>query len=122
MEPESILHLFWDCKITKNFWKNFSQWVESKCTHIGYINLQADLILFGSSTSFKTDELFDLIILLAKYYLYKCKLKEILPKVDQFKAEMTYYFFIDKERYFNKSLFNQFNVRWAMYRNLVDNS
>ena len=55
----------------------FLNWLLKCCSHLGNLNLSLEVILFGVENNTKTDKIFDLLLLLAKLYIYinvKCKM------------------------------------------------
>ena len=45
-----------------------------------FVNLNESIALLGHDCDFKSDDTFDLIILLAKILIYKCKVKKNIPQ------------------------------------------
>ena len=43
------------------------------------ITLNESIVLFGHNVNFRSDDTFDLIILVAIFFIYKCKVKKIIP-------------------------------------------
>ena len=116
--PETILHLFWECISVKNFWNSFVQLMLDKCIHITHLTLNPELILLGETENTKTDNIFDFIILLAKFYIYKCKVLMVLPNITHFRYVLQNRYIIERNIYFSKCLYNKFQTKWAMYHNL----
>ena len=56
----------------------------NSCTHLSYFDFSEELVLFGTKKTVETDVVMDLIILLAKFYLYKCKLQKSVPVLNAF--------------------------------------
>ena len=77
-EEESLTHIFCKCPIVKCFWNNILDWLKGKCDHIYNLVLTDQLIIFGCSEQTITDSVFDLLLLLAKYFIYKCKCQGIM--------------------------------------------
>ena len=44
-----------------------------------------NIVLFGHDIHFKSDNTFDLIILEAKFFIYKCKINKTIPQLNLFK-------------------------------------
>ena len=78
------------------------------------VNLK-NLVLFGVDSTVITDNIFDLIILLAKQYLYRCKLEQSVPLVSVFRKQLKLRY--KSEEYNSKITFkeNAFNARWHCY-------
>ena len=50
----------------------FETFVNEKCLNMINMKLTEDFILFGNAKDFESDEIFDFIILFAKFCIYKC--------------------------------------------------
>ena len=82
-EKETLFHLFWSCSETSCFWRGFMKWLAES-----QIKLKSDIftpdIIIGlrSDTLSNTNRYF--YFLAARYYIWSCKTKEILPKIERF--------------------------------------
>ena len=112
-KSESIIHLLWQCPYIQQFWTSLAEYINIKCTHVHNFHFTKDLVLFGMCHNIKTDTILDLIILLAKQYIYSCKVKTTLPSFATFK-------YIINERYkIEKTLnANSADGRWIPYKNM----
>ena len=74
-DSETIIHLFYECTVVEKFWKDLSFLLNKRCKHSNnfQINKNKRLILFGQSDNVYTDNICDVIILMAKFYIYRCK-------------------------------------------------
>ena len=77
-EEETLLHLFWECLAVQSFWSDvmISRDIQ--------VELNMPLILFGLDLNVQTDRRFDLIILMAKFHIFKSKLQKGKPDVNIF--------------------------------------
>ena len=55
-----------------------------------------NLVLFGTEIDIKTDTVFDLVILQAKQFIYKCKLDKCLPALSCFLQQLMLKYKIDE--------------------------
>ena len=55
--------------------------MKEKCETVLNVKFTQNLVLFGTEIDIKTDTVFDLVILQAKQFIYKCKLDKCLPTV-----------------------------------------
>jgi len=69
-EIENILHMYYECNIIRQFWTNVMSWLGI------YPDFSKDTIFFGSD-----DALYFLILMVAKKYIYNCRLSNSLPNV-----------------------------------------
>ena len=79
---ETIIHLMWECANVQNFW------TDRKCSHSHEFSFTKDLVIFGISNTIKTDKICDLIVLLAKSYLYRTKAQHNTLGIKSFKTEL----------------------------------
>ena len=78
-ETESISHLFWECESALRFWNSLSLLVSE--TNVLRIDFNQRNILFGISKGLLS---VNYLILVGKYYIYKCKWLGIIPKTKGF--------------------------------------
>ena len=81
---ETVVHLFWECKIVQNFWTHYVNWLTKYCKHICNLKLSPELVIFGCKDNLKTDSIFDLLLLLAKYLIYRCKVQMVQLNIINF--------------------------------------
>ena len=112
---ETITHLFWDCHQTKEFWTHLENYITTKCTHSNRFYFTKELVLFGICNKIKTDRICDLLILLAKHYIYKCKVRKTLPIFRNFKHVINYRYLV--ESYINDNS-REFKNEWLPYINM----
>lgn len=93
MIVESILHLFFECIYVKYFW------IDIECLFGllsgSKINIsKRDVIFFCDKKDMDNSHNFmlNLLILLGKYYIHKCKWSEIKPSISHFKIDLRNYF------------------------------
>ena len=70
-EEETIIHLFCDCEVVKNFYNNFENMIYEKVSVL--LNFTKTEILFGRKGS---GQIQNLLILLFKYYIYRQRCKQ----------------------------------------------
>ena len=90
IEEESIEHLFFDCGKTFQFWEVFANHLR-QC--FPDFTLEKKHILLGSRNfcSF-----LNLLVLIAKKYIYSCKLKEKLPNIVELEFKIKKYYSLEK--------------------------
>lgn len=117
-ETETIQHLFWDCTIISQFWSKLLNLLQNKCSDCKNLQFFEKFILFGLSNDNSSDSVLDLIILHAKFFIYKCKLQKIIPNVDIFiKILQSVYYDM---KYLSKICDNSllFDLKWNSYVSL----
>ena len=86
---DTIQHIFWECKHSQQFWTRLGL-TEREVYFLLQIKTEC-LILFGINDNIKTENVFDFILLLAKQYLYKCKIGKQPPNIDIFRRRKKLY-------------------------------
>ena len=69
MFSEDLMHIFWLCKHVQSFWNTVINWIFFK-TKIR-LQVNAQTIILGNPNYSKKDSVVNLIILIAKQYIYK---------------------------------------------------
>ena len=78
-ERDTIYHYLWQCEQTRAFWTEFEKWLREKCSKCKRLNLTPALILDIMKTKTKkqkqkTEAGFDYILVVATYFVYKCRI------------------------------------------------
>jgi hypothetical protein len=96
-EKENIQHLLWYCPLVQWFWKELEKRLNDKCFHVNALHFTEHLIIFGCDKNIRTDQIFDLIIVMAKEYIYQCKMGKELPQLDVFLLRLKHRYSIEKQ-------------------------
>ena len=118
MHKDSIDHFMWKCQHIQSFWKDLQGLLKEKCQSCTCLHINEKLVLFGVDYGMKTDTVFDLIMLSAKMFIYKCKLNNTQPLLNIFMNEMKYRYRI--EMYIAKinNCYNKVMTNWFPYSNI----
>ena len=82
-EKESLFHLFCSCSETSFFWQGFKRWLAENQIKLKSNIFTPDIIIgLRSDTLSNTKQYF--YFLVARYYIWSCKIKEVLPKIERF--------------------------------------
>lgn len=82
-EKESLFHLFWSCSGTSCFWRGFTKWLAENQIKLKSNIFTPDIIIgLRSDTLSNIEQYF--YFLVARYYIWSCKTKEVLPKIERF--------------------------------------
>ena len=73
---ENIFHIFWECNVTQNFWFSIIDWIRN---YDIFLPFSAKEVILGVSEDFVNSKTVNNILLLLKYYIYKCRCKSVLP-------------------------------------------
>ena len=85
---ETIQHLLWSYQKVTRFWNQLADFLNRRCTHAHNLKFNEYLVLFGECLDIKTDEICNLIILMAKFYIYRCKVRKVSPNIKIFIKEL----------------------------------
>ena len=112
---ETIIHLFWECRFVQRFWNDFSFMINKKCVHSHNFKFTENLIIFGKCNATHTDKICDLIILIAKFYIYRCKVQNKSLNINIFIKELYRRYQIEKSISKDSNLFKN---NWTQYETL----
>ena len=83
IEKESLFHLFWLCRETSCFWQDFLKWLVENQMNLKSNILTPDIMIgLRSDTLSNTKQYF--YFLVARYYIWSCKTKEVPPEIERF--------------------------------------
>lgn len=117
---DSIEHMFWRCEIAQRFWICLQNLINEKCTVACNITLTESLILFGIAQNFKSDTVFDFIILFAKKFLYTCRMDNTDPALMVFRRKLSARYSIEKYNAGIQCRVHDFEDSWYPYKPLID--
>ena len=69
---ENIFHIFWECNVSQNFWLSVIDWIKNYGILLPF---SAKEVMLGVSEDFFNSKTVNNILLLFKYYIYKCRCK-----------------------------------------------
>ena len=115
-ERDSIEHIFWNCMYAEQFWNKFEELLNMKCTTVVNFKFTKSLVLFGTEKCVKTDTVFDLLLLLGKWYLYKCKMDKSVPQISVFKRHLMSRYKIEEYNARLKNTLFNFELKWFQYK------
>ena len=119
-ERDSIDHYLWDCPYVHSFWVDLEKRMKEKCENCVRLSLSKELILFGTDGNCTMDEVFELIMLFAKFFVYKCRFNKVKPTVHVFLKELQYKYRIEKHVHCLNMQYYEFQRKWIPYINLID--
>ena len=110
---ETFLHLFYECFCTKNIWLGLIEFL-NKC---GYEiqNISAKEVIFDDVDILDQYNTVNHIILLAKYYIYRCRCTNTIPTIKGLLEYLKYYIRIEKisADYVSPSQKDRFIEKWV---------
>ena len=102
-----------------SFWADILGWINEECPHCVNMTFSDSFIVFGVKQNIRTDKVFDLILLLAKFHVYKCKLQNIIPNKPAFKQSLKNRYNIEMYNHAISFTMDKFRTNWLPYANLV---
>ena len=93
--------------------------LKEKCETALNVKFTQNLVLFGTETDIKTDTVFDLVILQAKQFIYKCKLDKCLPTLSCFLQQLMLKYKIDEYNAKISGELPTFIVNWLCYKPIL---
>ena len=114
-QSETIQHLLWSCEKVNKFWSDLSSLISQRCGNVHNFSFSERLVLFGQSNFVYTDEVCNLIILMAKYFIYRCKVLKSSIHLKSFIKELHARYNIEK--ILTKES-HEFINKWNPYLNL----
>ena len=91
-EPETLLHLLFNCVYSKLFWKDFEFYFYSLSKEFVHLSLQD--VVIGITTS--ECPLLNYFLMIAKLYIWDCRRSQILPSLAGFKINIKIKFETEK--------------------------
>ena len=82
MSEETLLHLFCECKVTREFWDNICNWLSRGKNSV--IQLSSFDICFGYNIT-TPNLLLNQLILIGKVFTVQCKRAEYMPSINNYK-------------------------------------
>ena len=114
-QKETLVHLFWTCKYTQNFWKSMFEWISQNFKDLENVSPSLSLC-FGLIDDVK-DLLFHHLLLIARHYIYTCRLGNKLPKLQVYIQVLMNSIEIEKHIAFHNNDSNVFVRKWSRFKN-----
>ena len=120
MDIEINTHMFWECIHVEQFWRDLVN-----CSHKFHIDIPLSLltITFGITHVIgRLDtQVKNFIIMAGNYFIFKNKYQKTIPSVEHFKSYLKHKIKIEKEIYFMKDRFVQFEGKWGNFDTFINN-
>lgn len=98
---------------------DFENYLRDKCHNCSRLKLNSTIVLFGYDDNIKTDAGFDHILLIAKFYVYKCRIANTRPRLPVYLQELAYAHQVDKYVHRITMRQDQYIQKWASYLGIV---
>ena len=114
--PETLTRLFWHCRSTQTFWNNVSQWTseELDLTNLNITPFSPALCL-GIIDNI-SNLLLHHFLLIARHYIYSCKLRNTIPMVQVYTQLVIRSMEIEKQIAFDNNNLASFRKKWATFK------
>ena len=112
-EKETIQHMLYRCKKVRKFWKQVKDWFNSIID--GDIDILETDVIFGNLTYLPHVKECNAIIILGKYFIYGCKLKENIPILPNFLRRIKSELEAEKEIANNLNKIERFLDKWGEF-------
>ena len=113
LEPETLLHLFFECTKVKQIWLDLEHWIEEK---------SGKVVIFSPSTvilgTLEKDIGLNIIILLVKRYIYQTSRKRCNILFNDVRTYISNYYNVEKKLYQHIS----FEKRWSIWEGIFNNN
>ena len=103
---ETVKHLFYECTLVKRFWGYFEVYWYEKTNEPLKLSLNA--VLLGDN---QFSDMLNYFILVAKYYIFRAKYHQVLPRFKDYVAILKANYKIQKRSLFGKSVL--FSKMWT---------
>ena len=116
-QTETLIHLFWECPLTKTFWNEVFQFMNDiglPCVS----EFNATDILCGKEGE---NKVVNMISLNAKRYIYRTKMCSNIPYLNVFKKMIYFQYKVEQRIAFNTDKTEMFLNQWHVLRNAVEN-
>ena len=107
---ESLYHIFFECRHTKQFWKEFQYYYYTLTREFVCLTLQ-DVI---TGILYTNCPLLNYLILIAKLYLWGCRRNQTLPVITAFSSKVKIKYETEKYICVKTNNMGKFNKKWAL--------
>ena len=104
----------------RSFWEQFQIVVNAGCSNAMSVTLKENIVLFVHDIHFEAGNTFDLIILQAKFFIYKCKINKTIPQLHLFKCYLKTNFEVYKYNAKLNMSHDKIVTEWCSYQQLTD--
>ena len=119
-ETDTVEHYLWDCVHVHSFWSDLVSLMQRKCENCITLTISQEMVLFGTDENCEMDDVFELILLFAKFFVYKCRFNNTRPRLQAFLKELQYKYKTEEHVHCLKMQHNEFHRKWYPYINLID--
>lgn len=118
-EKDTIEHYLYFCEHLLSFWIQLETFLKEKCGNCERFRFNFPLILFGTDEITETDEILDLVILLGKVFVYKCRITKTKPNIQHFLKELCWRYKMEKYAHTMEMKQAEFKRKWYPYLGIL---
>ena len=107
-EWETLIHLFCLCKITQRFWGELKIWLQMRQIDI---SLEPHSIILGQNY-INPNNTIEFVNLVAKYYIFCCKVQDRLPSLNGFVEKLKYLETIERHTSLSRDTHSKHTQKW----------
>jgi len=116
-EPETIKHLFTECKKVKPILAQLQTWIFQKLDIPIILNQKH--ILFGTDVS-KSNHAVNLILILTKFYIYRKRCQNAPPSFTPLQKEIENYYKLERYIFLKDSNYKIYQNKWQFWKALFN--
>ena len=121
-EKENIQHLFYNCTFVTQFWNNLKSIMSDHNLYKEQCNFSESLLILGYDPNIILSKVSLYIILVARYFIYKCKLEGLLPQISNFKIYINSKYKVEKYNAGIRGELESFSQKWEPWNFLVNDT
>ena len=119
LEKETLYHLLYRCTRVIIFWRHLEVWLNT--TGNFNVKISEEHVLFGDLSEAATVTIWNSVMVLGKYYIYGCKLKENNPELRGFQRRLKEELMVEKEVAIKTNKIGRFLRKWEVLLNILQN-
>lgn len=112
-ETEKIEHLFWQCNVVNQFWEQVNQWIYTKGDYM--LNINKYRAIFGMPQTNLFIRPINYILILTRYYIYKCKMKNTNLDIRIWENDVKQFIAIEKSIAIKNDRYEKFEKTWGKW-------
>ena len=116
--PEKLEHIFWYCTLIMEFWEDIEMWIYEKSNYL--LNIDMQRAILGITNVTENNKSINYILILTRYYIYKCRINGNRPSIAEWIKEVTFFIHIEKMIAIKTDRYPIFIKHWGKWLNLLE--
>ena len=109
---DDLIHYFYECQVNRNFWNSFTIWWKNITGDEVLIN--SKVIKVGYLEEIKQRDTLNACLLLAKWYIYRCRLDQSQPFFYKYLCNLRYHIIVEKLIAIKNNRLEKYTDRWQL--------